>query len=128
MLLQGASQQEQERFAVYEPYINFLGRVDSTEFVDAKADVPESATALVGEAKILVPLAGLIDKDAEIARLTKDIEKSKRELQGIESKLGNKNFMDKAPAAVVEQSKTRQQELEKVIDELQEQLKKIEAL
>jgi valyl-tRNA synthetase len=128
MLLQGASQQEQERFAVYEPYINFLGRVDSTEFVDAKADVPESATALVGEAKILVPLAGLIDKDAEIARLTKDIEKSKKELQGIESKLGNKNFVDKAPAAVVEQSKTRQQELEKVIDELQEQLKKIEAL
>jgi len=128
MLLQGASQQEQERFAVYEPYINFLGRVDSTEFVDAKADVPESATALVGEAKILVPLAGLIDKDAEIARLTKDIEKSKKELQGIESKLGNKNFVDKAPAAVVEQSKTRQQELETVIDELQEQLKKIEAM
>ncbi|KPK49345.1 MAG: valine--tRNA ligase [Thiotrichales bacterium SG8_50] len=128
MLLQGASQQEQERFAVYEPYINFLGRVDSTEFVDAKADVPESATALVGEAKILVPLAGLIDKDAEIARLTKDIDKSKKELQGIESKLGNKNFVDKAPAAVVEQSKTRQQELETVIDELQEQLKKIEAM
>ena len=128
ILLQGASKQEQERFAVYEPYVNFLGRVDSTEFVDATADVPESATALVGNAKILVPLAGLIDKEAEVARLSKDIEKSTKELQGITAKLANKNFVDKAPAAVVEQSKTRQQELEQAIHELQEQLEKIRAL
>jgi len=128
ILLQGATKEEEERFAVYEPYINFLGRVDGTGFVDAKAEVPESATTLVGNAKILVPLAGLIDKDAEIARLSKDIEKSTKELQGIAGKLANKNFVDKAPAAVVEQSKVRQQELEQAIRELQEQLKKIESL
>ncbi len=128
ILLQGASEEERDRFNKYKPYVQFLGRVESAEFVDNDADVPESATALVGKVKILVPLAGLVDKDAEIARLSKDIEKSMKELQGIKGKLENKNFVDKAPAAVVDQAKARQQELEAAIQGLEGQLKKIKSL
>jgi valyl-tRNA synthetase len=128
ILFQGASQEVRQRFREHEPYVRFLGRVDSAEFVDNGADVPESATALVGNVKILVPLAGLVDKDAEITRLSKDIDKGVKELQGIKGKLENKSFVDKAPAAVVNQARTRQQELETAIAGLEEQLERIRSL
>lgn len=128
ILVQGASAAAQKRFGNYEPYIRFLGRVNNSTFIAANDDAPESATALVGNIKLLVPLAGLIDKDAEIARLSKDIEKSRSELQGINSKLENNNFVDKAPAAVVDQAKARQNELKNATQELEEQLVKIKML
>ena len=64
--------------------------------------------------KLLVPLAGLIDKAAEQARLTKEIEKKSKELGGIEH--------------LVEQSRNRKNELQAAIDQLQRQLHQIQAL
>jgi len=75
-----------------------------------------------------VPLAGLIDKAAEEARLNKEIEKKTKELVGIETKLNNPSFVDKAPAHLVEQSQNRKAELVATIDQLNEQLGKISAL
>lgn len=128
ILVQGASTVEQKRFGNYEPYIRFLGRVDEATFITANDDAPESATALVGNIKLLVPLAGLIDKDAEIARLEKDIEKTEKDLTKGKAKLANESFVAKAPAQVVDQEKKRVQQQEIDLSNLRDQLKKIEAL
>ena len=91
-------------------------------------EAPESATALAGEMKILIPLAGLIDKDAEIARLEKEIGKLSGNLEKTEARLNNPNFADKAPEKVVEGVRQQAAEQRKALEQLQAQLDKIKAL
>ena len=83
---------------------------------------------LVGEMKILIPLGGLIDKDAELARLAKEIGKLHINIDKTSSKLVNKSFTDKAPAAVVEKERDRLAEMTTAIAQLKEQEEKISAL
>jgi valyl-tRNA synthetase len=78
--------------------------------------------------KLLIPLAGLIDKDAESSRLAREIEKKTAALAQCEKKLANPNFVDKAPAAVVDKEHTKADELRGAITSLQEQLQRIKAL
>ena len=78
--------------------------------------------------KLLIPLAGLIDKEAEMGRLAKELDRKKNELDRCEKKLANAGFVDKAPAAVVEKEKMRATELGNAISNLEEQQKKISAL
>ena len=84
--------------------------------------------ALVGEMKILVPLAGIIDKAAELARLDKDITKHADNIAKGEAKLANPGFTDKAPAPVVEKERQRVAELVKTLEQLKEQAEKIKKL
>jgi valyl-tRNA synthetase len=128
ILVQDANDAEQQRFRTYEPYIQFLARVQSADFPGADVTAPESAIALVGNVKLLVPLAGLIDKDAEIARLSKAIEKNEKDLERANAKLANENFVSRAPAKVVEQEKQRVAEMTTALANLNEQLEKIRAL
>ena len=78
--------------------------------------------------KILIPLAGLIDKDAEIARLTKEIGKLEANCEKSNAKLGNPGFVDKAPEAVVNKERARVAEMESAMNKLKQQLEKIKAL
>jgi valyl-tRNA synthetase len=78
--------------------------------------------------EILVPLSDLIDKDAEIARLEKEIAKLDKNLQGINGKLGNEKFVQNAPAELVEAERERQRATQTSIDALNEKLAAIKAL
>ncbi|MFS0787381.1 valine--tRNA ligase [Shouchella sp. 1P09AA] len=86
---------------------------------------PEKAMshALTGM-DIFLPLAGLLDLDAEIARLEKEKDKLTKEVERIEKKLGNEGFVAKAPAHVVEEEKSKKEDYElkrkKVIDRIEE--------
>ena len=91
-------------------------------------DAPESATALSGETTLLIPLAGLIDKDAELARLAREIEKREKEQGRLEGKLGNANFVDRAPAEVVDKERAKLAEVSDEIERLRSQVAKIEGL
>ena len=73
-------------------------------------------------------MAGLIDKDAELKRLNKAIEKAEKDLQRVSGKLSNENFVSKAPEAVIAKEREKQTEAQELVNQLQEQLKKIEAL
>ncbi|HBA33379.1 MAG TPA: hypothetical protein DCZ12_04505, partial [Gammaproteobacteria bacterium] len=64
-------------------------------------------TALVGDLEILIPLAGLIDKDAELARLQKEMDKLDKDAGRIQNKLANENFVARAPEAVVEKERQK---------------------
>jgi valyl-tRNA synthetase len=70
----------------------------------------------------MVPLAGLIDLDAERARINKEVGKAQQELEKIEKKLGNEAFVAKAPEAVVAKERTRADELQATLRTLEGQI------
>jgi valyl-tRNA synthetase len=78
--------------------------------------------------QILIPLAGLIDKEAELARLDKEIAKLVVNLEKGQAKLQNSAFVDKAPAAVVEKERQRVEEMDRAKQQLEQQAEKIRAL
>jgi valyl-tRNA synthetase len=96
--------------------------------LDDEAAAPESAIALVGDMKLLIPMAGLIDKDAELARLEKEIGRLRADIARIEGKLGNPSFVDKAPAAVVAKERERLADQGAALAQLVAQQSKIASL
>ncbi|MBI5460728.1 MAG: class I tRNA ligase family protein, partial [Gammaproteobacteria bacterium] len=128
VLLENASAQDRERLTTNVHYLQFLARTASIEVLAADATPPESATALVGTLKILIPMAGLIDKTAELARLDKEIAKREQEVERTEAKLANSAFVDKAPAEVVEKERAKVEDVKAALTSLREQRGKIAAL
>jgi valyl-tRNA synthetase len=128
VLIQNASTQDQACFDSNRTFIETLAKLESIEWLAKSDTAPESATALVGEMQILIPLAGLIDKEAELARLEKEIGKLEINIEKGNAKLQNPGFVDKAPAAVVEKERQRVDELSRSLQQLQEQAAKISAL
>jgi valyl-tRNA synthetase len=128
VLLQHASERDRAWLQINRRYLDFLARLESVTVLEEDAEAPESATALVGQMKVLIPMAGLIDKEAELARLDKELARRRQELERTQGKLHNPHFVDKAPAAVVEKEKARLKELGSAIHKLEEQLAKIQTL
>ena len=126
LLLRQADTTDQQRVAALRPWLNALGRIESLEFLDDEA--PEAAMAMVGSMQILVPMAGLIDKDAELARLAKQIEKLGRDCAATEARLANPQFVDNAPEAVVAKAREQARQQRQSLDELQAQHARIAAL
>ncbi len=128
VLLQDGSASDLNFVKNSEAYLLKLGRLESIQWLDKNETAPESAVALVGNMKILIPMAGLIDKEAEMARLEKEIQKINKDLPRIEGKLKNPGFIDKAPAAVIEKEKEKLAKLQTTLANLNEQLNKIKSL
>ncbi|WP_339645428.1 valine--tRNA ligase [uncultured Porticoccus sp.] len=105
-----------------------LANLEAITWLEPGEEAPMSATALVGNMEILVPMAGLIDKDAELARLNKEIDKLQRELEKVQSKLGNENFVGKAPAEVVAKERERMADMEATLGKFSQQCTTIKAL
>ena len=123
VLLQDMSGEDQQFLTNNELFLQKLAKLESIQQIDDNA--PESATTLVGNMKVLIPLAGLIDKDAELARLEKEIGKLEKTLKGVEGKLSNPNFVDRAPADVVEKEKAKAEDMRHSLNSLQEQRERI---
>ena len=128
ILLQNASPKDLGHLKTNQDYLLKLGRVESISVLDDNDAAPESAISLLGEMKILIPMAGLIDKEAEIARLEKEIQKINKDLPRIEGKLNNPKFIDKAPEAVIAKEKEKLVTLQSSLHNLEEQLIKIKKL
>lgn len=116
------------RFEKYQHLIKTLARLESARWLTASEPHPESATALVGDLEILIPMAGLIDKQEESARLNREIAKLTKDAEKTESKLENPSFVDRAPKEVVEKERARLAELKAALEKMQAQLKKISQL
>mgnify|MGYP000742940206 FL=1 len=108
--------------------LNALAKMESIDKLNTNEEAPESATALVGEMKILIPLAGLIDKDKEIIRLSKEIEKLEKQKMQFEGKLNNEKFVSGAPKAIVDVERERLNAMLGAIGDLNEELDKISKL
>lgn len=127
VLLQDYSANDKTLFDTNEAFVKTLAKIESVEWLTDQT-APESAIALIGDMKILIPLAGLIDKDAEIARLEKEIGKINANLEKSEAKMSNTSFVDKAPEAVVAKERQRIEEMHTAVKQLNEQLIKIQAI
>ncbi len=128
ILLQHGSANDQQCLANNFAYLKKLGRLEEITWLDASESAPESAIALVGELNILIPMAGLIDKEAELTRLDKEIQKISNDLPRVEGKLSNPTFIDKAPADVIDKEKAKLADLRSTLNNLEQQKTKILAL
>ena len=128
VMLAGGSATDRERLEGNRHYLESVGRTADVTWLENGDTAPESATALMGKMKLLIPLAGLIDKQAEITRLDKELDNKRNELSRCEKKLSNESFVAKAPAAVVEKEQARAAALNTAISSLEEQKEKIQAL
>ena len=128
VLLQHAGDADQRRAVEQTQLLQRVGRVESISILDDGEQPPAAATALLGDMRLLVPMKGLIDVDAERTRLDKQMEKVCAELSKAKGKLGNEKFVNNAPAAVVTQERERVAEFEKTISQLMEQLQKLDEL
>jgi valyl-tRNA synthetase len=128
ILVQNSSESDLQKLQNNQSFISTLSRLQNIEFLDSNTMPPESAITLVGEMKILIPLAGLIDKEAELKRLNKEIDKVRKEHDKLSSKLENPNFIEKAPVELVEKEKQRVAELQAALTKLETQAVKIAGL
>jgi valyl-tRNA synthetase len=112
------------RLKSYESFLTNLAKLEKITWLSDEAP-PVSATQLVGDMEVLVPMAGLIDKDAESQRLQKEIDKLDKEIARLEGKLCNEKFISKAPAEVVEKEKEKLNSALSSKDKLKEQIKVI---
>ncbi|MCC8380351.1 valine--tRNA ligase [Xenorhabdus sp. PB30.3] len=107
VLLRDANADAQRRVAENLNFLQAMGRLSSVTVLAAGEEAPVSVTKLINGAEVLIPMAGLVDKDAELARLDKEIEKLDKEISGIEGKLSNEGFVSRAPEAVVAKERER---------------------
>jgi len=121
-------EEHRRRLAGNYQSLTTLARIESITWLEQGAALPESATALLGDLEIRIPLAGLIDVDAEMARLAKEVEKRKQELTRGQGKLNNPKFVDRAPADVVAKEQAKVEELAGAIGKLEEQRARLQGL
>ncbi|MDH5834713.1 valine--tRNA ligase [Luteimonas kalidii] len=103
MLVQAGTTDDRARLARFDAQLRFLNRLSAIDALDGEP--PPSAAGLVGELRLFVPLEGLVDLDAERARLDKELVRVAAEQAKSQAKLAK--FSDKVPAAVVEQERQR---------------------
>ena len=113
-----------EEQAVFTTGMPFLKRLANASEVTVTADAPADVNGLVSvvtsAAKLYIPLAELVDLDAERARLAKEIEKAEKYLAGIEKKLSNEKFVSKAPEAVVQRERDNMEKTRALIAQLRD--------
>ncbi len=122
------SSEDQRRLEENRQFLLKLASLEKITWLNPGDEAPMSATALVGDMEILVPMAGLIDKDAETARLNKEIEKLEKEVSRTQGKLNNEKFVGKAPAEVVQKEKDKLADYEAALAKLKDQAQKIAEL
>ena len=128
VVLQHSSESDQRRADTYASLLQRVGRVESLTLLGDKEEPPAAATALLGNLRLLVPMKGVIDVDAERARLEKQQDKLTADLGRTRAKLDNEKFVRNAPADVVTKERQRAVEFERTIAQLGEQLEKLAEL
>ena len=124
LLIVGAQAETQSRLERLEPVLKRLARLSDVQLSDG---VPEGAVQTVLDETILaLPLADIIDIDAEKARLTKEIAKAEAEIKKLSGKLNNQGFLDKAPEAVIEENRQRLAEEETRKEKLTAAIKRLQ--
>jgi valyl-tRNA synthetase len=126
--LQSASPGDLERYARHEAVIRRMAGLSGATPLAAGEAPPQAAAALLGELRILVPMAGLVDVDAELARLGKRRSKLEQDLARASAKLGNDSFVRNAPAEVVAQERERLEAFKRELAQLAEQHERVASL
>ncbi|MDU4093990.1 MAG: valine--tRNA ligase [Pantoea sp.] len=128
LLLRGASADAQRRVSENRNFLQAMARLSDITVLAQGEKGPLSVTKLVDGAELLIPMAGLVDKEAELDRLAKELAKLEAEMEKINARLSNESFVARAPEAVVAKERARMDELEQGKTKLIEQQSVIAAL
>lgn len=128
VLLRNGDAQDRTRLADNQLFLMKLANIASIEWLTADAAAPLAATALVGTLEILIPMSDLIDKNAELARLQKEIDKLEKDCERQQGKLSNDSFVTKAPPEVIAKEREKLADNERSLQKLREQMGVIQAL
>jgi valyl-tRNA synthetase len=128
ILLRHVSLEDKRRLDENQTFLYAMAKLEQTDILADDAKAPMSATALIGEMELLIPMKGLIDKDAELARIQKALDKVSVELGRVSGKLSNEKFVSKAPPAVIDKEKAKLVEFEVTKTKLEKQKSEIESL
>jgi valyl-tRNA synthetase len=121
VLLDNAAPEDRSRIAAHGAYLSRLAGLETLQVLEAGATAPPAALAVVGGMRALVPMAGLIDPQAELARLDKRAAKLRDEIKRATAKLANESFVRNAPPEVVAQEHGRVAEFERTLASLEAQ-------
>ena len=121
VLLKNVSDNDQRRLDQNANFLQAMAKLEDIRVLAADEEAPASSTTLVGEMEILIPMAGLIDKEAELARIAKAMEKIDKDVQRTKGKLSNEKFVSNAPEAVIEKERAKLADAEMQLAKLQEQ-------
>ena len=128
LLVRNASESDCKILAENDRLLQAIAKLEQVKVLAQGEDAPLSVTKLIGNVELFVPMAGFINKEAELARLTKEIEKLNGEVKRIEGKLSNEAFVAKAPEQVIAKEREKMAEYAEGLEKLKQQYKAIEAL
>jgi valyl-tRNA synthetase len=128
VLLTSGADQDRKNLDSNQQFLVKLAKLESVSWLDDPQQAPPSSMQVVGDMEVLVPMAGLIDVDAEMARLGREQDKLTKEIGRLSGKLGNAKFVDNAPADVVAREKEKLSNAETTLHQLQDQVTRLESL
>ncbi|MBB1313125.1 MULTISPECIES: valine--tRNA ligase [Aliivibrio] len=128
VMIKVADEKDAARIKANEIVLTSLAKLDSIKVLSDNEETPACATSLVGKSELMIPMAGLIDKDAELARLDKEVAKIQGEIKRIEGKLGNEGFVAKAPEVVIAKEREKLDGYNETLVKLEAQKETIAAL
>lgn len=128
LVCRNANEAEQLLFKKHEMTLKTLGKLRGIEFIPAHEQAPISATALVGEIELFIPMANLIDKSSELNRLAKELLKLDKDILMAETKLSNPQFTENAPPAIIAKEQEKLAQAKAAREKLLSQHQTIQAL
>ena len=128
ILIRNATEADRSRLERNAPLLQKLAKLASVTLIEAADETPAALSALYEHLEILVPMAGIIDVEAETSRLNKDLQKHRKELERLQQKLANPNFTDRAPPEVVENERVKARAASDACDKITAQLSRLEGL
>ncbi|MEP2651559.1 MAG: class I tRNA ligase family protein, partial [Paraglaciecola sp.] len=128
VLIRNASDEDIRRLHENNIFLQSIAKLEVITPIQESEDTPACATSLLGSLEIMIPMAGLIDKDAELTRIAKALDKLEKDCARTQGKLSNEKFVSNAPAAVIDKEKAKLADFSMQIDKLKEQQNTIESL
>ncbi|MGB8379313.1 MAG: valine--tRNA ligase [Rhodanobacteraceae bacterium] len=121
----GGGTDDRARATKFAAEIEFIARIESSRWIGNGEDEPAAASAIIGDLRVLIPLAGLIDLDAERTRIDREIRRIESEIARCNAKLGKQSFVESAPVAIVDQERQRLADFTITLAALREQREKL---
>jgi valyl-tRNA synthetase len=128
LIFYNGTTEDKRRLNAYTELLSAIARPESVTWLNTGEALPVANVQLIGEMQLLVPLAGLIDKHAELQRLAKELDRLANDIKRSSGKLTNPNFINKAPEDVVFKEKLKLADFEQALKELTLQKNRISDL
>jgi valyl-tRNA synthetase len=128
VLLRNASPEDIRRFEENTIFLHSIAKLETVTALTEDEKAPACATSLLSSLEIMIPMAGLIDKDAELARIAKALDKLEKDFARTQGKLANEKFVSNAPDAVIDKEKAKLADFTMQMGKLYEQRSSIESL